>query len=142
MGWEGGYYRASSTFYKLVVQATILFKMYTWVITPRIGQTLIVFHHRVVCLLVGMKPHINTGGWWGYLPLEETIAAEGLEVVDMYVIFHQNTIAQYIETRPILELCLEAESNPGEWVAHRWWEQGGLDLEGVMLVVREKEVEV
>ena len=41
----------SGTFYKSVVQATLMFGAGTWVGTPRIGRTLGVFHHKMSCRL-------------------------------------------------------------------------------------------
>ena len=41
------------------------------------------------------------------------------------------TIAQYIVTCPILELCMESYKKMGYQVSKRWWDQGGLDLDGV-----------
>ena len=38
--------------------------------------------------------------------------------------------AQYIATRPILDLCEKASWRPGERVLQRWREQDGIDLEG------------
>ena len=64
---------------------------------------------------------------------------EGMEEVYTYILHRQNTITQYNVTRPILELCLEAEQQLGAWVTHRWWEHVGLDLEGVMVATREAE---
>ena len=40
LGREGAYPRTSSTFYKAVVQATLLFGSETWVMNLRIGRTL------------------------------------------------------------------------------------------------------
>ena len=42
----------------------------------------------------------------------------------------QNTVAQYIVTRPILDLCEQAIRRPGARVSRRWWDQAGIDLEG------------
>ena len=39
-------------------------------------------------------------------------------------------VAQYIVTRPILDLCERSDRRPGAWVSRRWWEQDILDLEG------------
>ena len=39
-------------------------------------------------------------------------------------------VAQYIVTRPILDLCERSAWRPGAWVSWRWWEQDGLYLEG------------
>ena len=42
----------------------------------------------------------------------------------------QNTVAQYIVTRPILDIYERSARRPGTWLSWRWWEQEGLDLEG------------
>ena len=39
----------------------------------------------------------------------------------------QNTVAQFIATRPILGLCEVAERRQGTRVPQRWWEQSGID---------------
>ena len=45
--------------------------------------------------------------------------AAGLEEAETYILCHQNTTTQYITTRPILELSLEAERLLGEWLARK-----------------------
>ena len=52
------------------------------------------------------------------------------EGIGTYVVRRQKTFAQYIVTRPILELCERSGRKPVAWVSWRWWEQDGLDLEG------------
>ena len=42
----------------------------------------------------------------------------------------QNTVAQYIATQPILDLCERATWRPGARVYWLWWEQADIDLEG------------
>ena len=39
----------------------------------------------------------------------------------------QNTVAQYIATRPILDLCERTTKRGGERVSRRWWDQKGID---------------
>ena len=39
-------------------------------------------------------------------------------------------VAQYIETRTIMDLYEWSSWRPGAWVSQGWWEQEGLDLEG------------
>ena len=46
------------------------------------------------------------------------------------VMRRQNTIVQYIATRPILDLCERSTWRLEARVARRWWEQAGIDLEG------------
>ena len=43
------------------------------------------------------------------------------------ILRRQNTVAQYIATRPLLDLCVGARSRGGEKVTLRWWEQAGID---------------
>ena len=45
LGWERSDPRTSGTFYKAVVQVTLLFVSETWVVTPRTGRILGGFHH-------------------------------------------------------------------------------------------------
>ena len=52
------------------------------------------------------------------------------------ILWRQNTVAQFIATRPIMDLCKQATRRPGERVSRRWWEQTGIDLKGA----REKAV--
>ena len=61
------------------------------------------------------------------------MAEAGFEDIGTYVMRRQNTVTQYIMTRPILDLCDWSARRPGVWVSWRWWEQDGLDLK------REKE---
>ena len=57
------------------------------------------------------------------------MAEAGLQEVETYVSRRQNTVVQYIVTRPIMDLCLAKNRRPGPIVTMRWWEQEGLDLE-------------
>ena len=59
-------------------------------------------------------------GRWRYPPLDAVTEAVGLEEVDIYVLCRQNTVAQYIVTLMILELCLAEERRLGAWVSI-WW---------------------
>ena len=55
----------------------------------------------------------------------------GVQEVETYAARRQNTVAQFIATRLIMDLCLAAARRPGARVSKRWWEQEGLDLEGI-----------
>ena len=41
----------------------------------------------------------------------------------MYIAQRQTTVAQYIATRPIMEIFLDAAAQPGACVVNRWWEE-------------------
>ena len=64
LGWEGEDPQTSGTFYKVVVQATLLFGVETWVLSHRIRKTHGRFHHRVARHLVGMRPGRDMMGRW------------------------------------------------------------------------------
>ena len=53
----------------------------------------------------------------------------GLTDVRTSINTRQNTIAQYIATQPLLELCEGAKQREGAWVTLRWWDQSGIDRE-------------
>ena len=67
------------------------------------------------------------------------MAEAGLQEVEVYVSCRQNTVGQYIATRHIMELCLEAKQMPGSRVATRWWGQEGLYLERMWTAAWEAE---
>ena len=56
LGREGADPRTSGNFYKVAVQATLLFGAELWVMSPWIGRILVSFHHRVNRCLSNMQP--------------------------------------------------------------------------------------
>ena len=58
------------------------------------------------------------------------MAEAGLQKLYTYVSLYQNNVAQYIATRPIVDLCLATKRRPGPIVAMPWWEKEVMDLEG------------
>ena len=50
--------------------------------------------------------------------------------MEEYVRRSQNTVAQYLATRSMLDLCEGLERDPGARVGMRWWEQEEIDLAG------------
>ena len=61
----------------------------------------------------------------------------GFEGIRKSVIRRQNTVTQYIATRPILDLCDWDTRWPGVRVSRRWWDQAGIDSEGAKKRVAE-----
>ena len=54
----------------------------------------------------------------------------GIKEIETCIPGRNNTVAHYINTRPIMDLCLEVERRSGSWVPKRWWDQEGLVLPG------------
>ena len=61
----------------------------------------------------------RVSGSWEYLLLEEAMVESIIEEIRAYVMRRQNTVAQYIATRLILDLCERSVWRPGVWVS--WW---------------------
>ena len=59
--------------------------------------------------------------------------------METYIYRRQNTVAQFIATRPIPYMSLVGEQKLGSSVAKWWWEQERLDVEGMRTVDREVE---
>ena len=53
----------------------------------------------------------------------------GLTYIRTSILRRQNTVAQYIAFRPLLDLCVGARAREGAKVTLRWWEQAGIDWE-------------
>ena len=68
-------------FYNSVVQTVLMYGSETWVLMPRMVQTLKAFHHRVDCWM--MEQHLWRISYGGclYPPLEEAIQEVGLEII-------------------------------------------------------------
>ena len=95
--------------YLAVVQLVLLYGSETWVLTPHMHRMWNGFHHRVACILTGRQPWKGQDKGWVYPPLEDAMVEAGLQEVETYVSCRQNIMAQYIVTRPIMDLCLAAE---------------------------------
>ena len=53
----------------------------------------------------------------------------------------QNTVAQYIATQPLLDLCKGTNQIGGARVSRRWWDQKGIDWEKAKARVAETDSE-
>ena len=122
LGQDGADPKVLGNFYKAVAQAVILFGAETWVLTQRMEKALDRFQSRVARRLTGNQPRRRTDGSWDYPPLAETLGEAGLEGIRKLATRRHNTVAQYIATRPILDLCERDTRRPGARVYWRWWE--------------------
>ena len=114
---EGADPKLSGNSYKAVAQAVLLFGVETWVLTQRMERSLDSFQSRFVRRITWNQPWRQIYGSWYYLPLTEALVEAGLEGIRMSVTRRQNTVAQYIATRPIMDLCERATRRPGARVS-------------------------
>ena len=129
MGREGATTRISGMFFKSVVQQVILFGAETWVVTPRKEKALSGFIHGAARRLTGRQARIGFNGKWHYPSLVGSMKEAGLTDIGKSIANRQNMVAQYIATRPLLDLCEEARAREGSRVPLRWWNQTGIDWE-------------
>ena len=123
--------------YLAVVQLVMLNGSETWVLTPRMKRVLGGFHHGVSLRLMGRQLRNGLHGCWDYPPLEDVMTEAVFQEAETYASLRQNTVMQYIATRPIMDLYLAAKRRPGPRVAKKWWKDEGLDLEGMRTAARE-----
>ena len=116
--------RVSGMFYKGVVMAVLLYGRKSWNITPLTTRRLEGFHHSAAMrMALEHKPRRQSNRTWTYPSSEDVRAEVGLHTIEHYNWIRRNTIAQYIATRPILELCTKAERKRGTQPREYWWEQ-------------------
>ena len=119
----GGGPEVSHNLYIAVTQQVLLFGAETWVLTKTMEAALDAFQGRVARRLTGRMPLRGRDGKWLYLPLAVATKEAGIVRARTSVLRRQNTVAQFVATRPILALCEGTERRGGTWVPQRWWEQ-------------------
>ena len=72
--------------------------------------------------MAGMGPKFQWDGTWVYAPIGAALEMVGLEEIGAYIARRQNTVAQYILTRPVMDLCLVEEWKTGMRLYMQWWE--------------------
>ena len=124
---EGATKRVSGNLFKAVVQQVLLFGAETWVVSPRMERALNAFIHGAARRITGRQPRRGWDGKWFYPSLEGAMKEAGFTDVRTSINRRQNTVAQYIATRPLLELCKGTTHQDGARVTMRWWDQKGID---------------
>ena len=115
-----------------MIQAVLLFGAETWVVTPCMGTALGGFQTQVVRRLTAKLLRRATDWTWKYTSAAAAKEMEGLLTMEEYVRRCQNTVAQYIATRSLIDLCEGSERSPKARFRMQWWEQAGVDLAGAM----------
>ena len=95
------------------------------------GRVLGGFQDQVARRLTGRLLRQKTDGKWEYTSAAAAAREEaGFQTMQEYIRRRQNTVAQYIATRSMLDLCEGSEKAPGARVGMRWWDQAGINLAG------------
>ena len=117
---EGATPRISGNFFKAVVQQVLMFGAETWVVTPKMERALRAFLHGAARRLTVRQARRVKDGEWHYPSLEGAMKEAGLTDIRTSILRRQNTVAQYIVTRPLLDLCKGARAREGAKVPQRW----------------------
>ena len=99
------------------------------VVTLKMEWALSAFLHGAARRLTGRQAWREKDGDWHYPSLEGAMKEAGLTDIRTYILRRQNTVAQYIATRTLLDLCEGARAREGAKVPLRWWDQAGIDCE-------------
>ena len=92
-------------------------------------QALSTFLHGAARRLTGRQPRREKDGDWHYPSLEGAMQEAGLTDIRTSIMRSHNTVAQYIVTRPLLDMCEGTRAREGAKVPLRWWDQAGIDWE-------------
>ena len=117
-------------FFKSVFQSVCLFGAEMWVFTPPTGRVLGGFQEQVEWQLTGRLLRQRSDRRWEYTLADTAREEAGFEPMEIYIQTRQNTVAQYIATRPIMDLCEVVDRKHEARVGIRWWKQAGIDLGG------------
>ena len=117
----------TGTFFKAVVQQVLLFGAEMWDLTPRIERALESFMHGAARSITGRQLRRGWDGKWYYPSLAGAMKEAGFAEIRKSITNRQNTVTQYISTRPILDLCGRTTQRGGVRVYRRWWDQKGID---------------
>ena len=109
LGREGADLKVSRSFYTSVTQQVLLFGAKTWVLTRKMESALDAFQGRVARRLTGRKPRQGRYGKWFHPSLVGALKEAGVVRFRTSILRRQNTVAQFIATRPILGLYEVAE---------------------------------
>ena len=104
LGREGADPKVSRSFYTAVTQAVLILGVETWVLTPRMKKAMDSFQSRVARKITGRQPRRNKDRSWEYPPLAGALREAGMVGIRTSITRRQNMFAQYIATRPILDL--------------------------------------
>ena len=117
----------SRAFYIAMAQAVLLFGSETWVLTARMEKALDSFQSRVARKITGRQPRQGKDGSWYYPSLAGAMKETGMVRIRTSILRRQNTVAQFILTRPIMELC---KQHTWAFCGHDWscvisdWSEG------------------
>ena len=126
LGRQGASPKTCGHLYVAVVQSLLLYGAETWVVSPDMLSILSGFHNRCARRIAGLHPRLDRRtNTWVRGDMEEVYKLTSLRPIEEYLQKRQNTIAEYVATRPIYHLCRESSRKRGSMDSRRihWWTQ-------------------
>jgi hypothetical protein len=112
--------RMCRMFYKATVQAVLLYGSETWSLSPMSVKRLEGFHIHAAWRMSGMRPEKKPDGSWSYPRSKDVLEAAGLQTIAHYMDVRRQTVANFIVSRPIWELCAGAVRRRGLLIQPFW----------------------
>ncbi len=88
--------RTCGMFYKMTVQAVLLYGSETWSLSPMSVKQLEGFHIRAAWQMSGLWPGKNPDGSWSYPCSKDVLDAAGLHTIAHYMDVHRQTVENFI----------------------------------------------
>jgi hypothetical protein len=116
--------RVATKFYKVVIQAILLYGRETWNLSASALARLEGLHIRVAYRMA-WEHRLRQGPnhVWIYPKSADVLEECGMRTIAEYIHKRGNTIAIYVATRPILVACREGKGQRGLMPRRWWWEQ-------------------
>ena len=109
-------------FYKVKIQAVLLYRSESWNLTKVMMRRLEGFHIKAAYWMARThKPQENDDGSWTYPVSKEVFEEVGLYPIYDYVRVKRNSIIDFVASRPVYEFCKSAERRSGTSHHRKWW---------------------
>jgi hypothetical protein len=113
--------RTMGYFYKAIVQAVLLYGSESWTLTEGTLKKLRSFHSRVARYLTGRHIRPNEDGSWTCPRSIDVLQEAGLCTIDEYIDRRRETVARFVEERPIYQKCLRSRALSTNVNKVVWW---------------------
>ena len=138
---EGAEPMVAEMFYRAVVQAILLYGLETWVLLAEMEKKIEGSHKGFLINIMGKRLWRIGGGKWETTGVEVVQKATRMQSTMTYMGRQQETVAQWVELRPISEVCAGEKGYKGGGCRREaWWHQEATEtqlranLEGVSQV--------
>ena len=121
---EGAETKVSEIFYRLVVQAILLYRFERWVLLDSMAKRVEGTHTEFLRLITGKRARRLGDGTWEIPGTEGVREASVIQSMRIYIEQRQATVGQWVALRPLFEVCeRETGFKGGGRRREAWWRQ-------------------